>query len=101
MKKAVLTRQPQRTAVLARERGPENAGAAVALPQRPRHAPGALQDTRARYSATVSAVTAVTGRDYSVVMALTVLLALIVIIANMVVDILYGFLDPRTRDARA
>jgi oligopeptide transport system permease protein len=46
-------------------------------------------------------VTAVTGRDYSVVMALTVLLALIVIVANMVVDILYGFLDPRTRDARA
>jgi ABC-type dipeptide/oligopeptide/nickel transport system permease component len=45
-------------------------------------------------------VTAVTARDYSVVMGLTVLLALIVIIANLVVDILYGFLDPRTRDAR-
>jgi oligopeptide transport system permease protein len=46
-------------------------------------------------------VTAVTARDYSVVMGLTVLLAVIVIVANMVVDILYGFLDPRTRDARA
>jgi oligopeptide transport system permease protein len=46
-------------------------------------------------------VTAVTGRDYSVVMGLTVLLAVIVIVANLVVDILYGFLDPRTRDARA
>ena len=45
-------------------------------------------------------VTAVTARDYSVVMGLTVLLSLIVIIANLVVDILYGFLDPRTRDAR-
>ena len=45
-------------------------------------------------------VTAVTARDYSVVMGLTVLLAIIVILANMVVDILYGFLDPRTRDAR-
>ena len=45
-------------------------------------------------------VTAVTARDYSVVMGLTVLLAMIVIIANMVVDILYGFLDPRTRDVR-
>ncbi len=45
-------------------------------------------------------VTAVTARDYSVVMGLTVLLAIIVIVANMVVDILYGFLDPRTRDAR-
>jgi ABC-type dipeptide/oligopeptide/nickel transport system permease component len=46
-------------------------------------------------------VTAVTGRDYSVVMGLTVLLAIIVIVANLVVDILYGLLDPRTRDARA
>jgi ABC-type dipeptide/oligopeptide/nickel transport system permease component len=45
-------------------------------------------------------VTAVTARDYSVVMALTVLLAIIVILANMVVDILYGILDPRTREAR-
>jgi oligopeptide transport system permease protein len=45
-------------------------------------------------------VTAVTARDYSVVMGLTVLLAIIVIFANMVVDILYGFLDPRTRDVR-
>jgi oligopeptide transport system permease protein len=46
-------------------------------------------------------VTAVTARDYSVVMGLTVLLALLVIVANLVVDILYGFLDPRTRDARS
>jgi oligopeptide transport system permease protein len=46
-------------------------------------------------------VTAVTARDYSVVMGLTVLLAMIVIVANLVVDILYGVLDPRTRDARA
>jgi ABC-type dipeptide/oligopeptide/nickel transport system permease component len=45
-------------------------------------------------------VTAVQARDYSVVMGLTVLLAVIVIIANLVVDVLYGFLDPRTRDVR-
>jgi oligopeptide transport system permease protein len=45
-------------------------------------------------------VTAVTARDYSVVMGLTVLLSVIVILANLVVDILYGFLDPRTRDVR-
>jgi ABC-type dipeptide/oligopeptide/nickel transport system permease component len=45
--------------------------------------------------------TAVQGRDYSVVMGLTVMLSLIVVLANMVVDILYGILDPRTRDARA
>ncbi|MDX6438273.1 MAG: oligopeptide transport system permease protein [Gaiellaceae bacterium] len=45
-------------------------------------------------------VTAVSARDYSVVMGLTVLLSGLVIIANLVVDILYGLLDPRTRDAR-
>ena len=45
-------------------------------------------------------VTAVTARDYSVVMGLTVLLSVIIILANMVVDILYGVLDPRTREAR-
>jgi ABC-type dipeptide/oligopeptide/nickel transport system permease component len=46
-------------------------------------------------------VESVQNRDYSVVMGLTVLLAVIVIVANLVVDILYGVLDPRTRDARA
>src|SRR5688572_233316 len=46
-------------------------------------------------------ISSVQNRDYSVVMGLTVLLSVIVIMANMVVDILYGVLDPRTRDARA
>jgi oligopeptide transport system permease protein len=46
-------------------------------------------------------VISVTARDYSVVMGLTVLLAVLIIFANMIVDILYGILDPRTRDARA
>jgi len=46
-------------------------------------------------------ITAVSARDYSVVMGLTVLLSLIVVLANLVVDILYGYLDPRTREARA
>ena len=45
-------------------------------------------------------VTSVTGRDYSVVMRITVLLSVIIIVANLVVDILYGYLDPRTRDER-
>ena len=45
-------------------------------------------------------VTAINARDYSVVMGLTVLLSVIIILANLVVDILYGILDPRTRDAR-
>jgi ABC-type dipeptide/oligopeptide/nickel transport system permease component len=46
-------------------------------------------------------VDAVAARDYSVVMGITVLAAIVVIIANLVVDILYGFLDPRTREARS
>jgi ABC-type dipeptide/oligopeptide/nickel transport system permease component len=45
-------------------------------------------------------VASVQNRDYSVVMGLTVLLSVIVIVANLIVDILYGVLDPRTRDAR-
>jgi ABC-type dipeptide/oligopeptide/nickel transport system permease component len=45
-------------------------------------------------------VNAVTGRDYATVMGITVLLSVIIIIANLVVDILYGYLDPRTRDVR-
>jgi len=45
-------------------------------------------------------VTSVTGRDYSVTMGITILLSVIIIVANLVVDIVYGFLDPRTRDAR-
>jgi ABC-type dipeptide/oligopeptide/nickel transport system permease component len=45
-------------------------------------------------------VTAVSARDYSVTMGLTVILALIIVVANLVVDILYGVLDPRTREAR-
>ena len=45
-------------------------------------------------------VTSVEARDYSVTMGLTVILSLIIIAANLVVDILYGLLDPRTREAR-
>jgi ABC-type dipeptide/oligopeptide/nickel transport system permease component len=45
-------------------------------------------------------VTAVESRDYSVVMGITVLTSVVIVLANMVVDILYGILDPRTREAR-
>lgn len=45
-------------------------------------------------------VISVTGRDYSVTMGITVLLSALIIAANLVVDILYGYLDPRTRDER-
>jgi oligopeptide transport system permease protein len=45
-------------------------------------------------------VTSVSSRDYSVVMGITVLTSIVVIIANLFVDIAYGFLDPRTRSSR-
>jgi ABC-type dipeptide/oligopeptide/nickel transport system permease component len=45
-------------------------------------------------------IISVQGRDYSVTMGITVLLSVIIIAANLVVDILYGYLDPRTRDVR-
>jgi ABC-type dipeptide/oligopeptide/nickel transport system permease component len=45
-------------------------------------------------------VTSVEGRDYSVTMGITVLLSVLIIVANLIVDILYGFLDPRTREER-
>jgi ABC-type dipeptide/oligopeptide/nickel transport system permease component len=34
------------------------------------------------------------------VLGLTVLLTAVMIVANLIVDVLYGFLDPGTRDAR-
>jgi ABC-type dipeptide/oligopeptide/nickel transport system permease component len=34
-------------------------------------------------------------------MGITVLLSVLIIVANMFVDIMYGILDPRTREARS
>jgi ABC-type dipeptide/oligopeptide/nickel transport system permease component len=45
-------------------------------------------------------IISVASRDYSVVMGITVLLSAIIILANLIVDILYGYLYPRTRDVR-
>ncbi len=42
-------------------------------------------------------VTSVSNRDYSVVMGTAVLLSSVIIVANLVVDVIYGFLDPRIR----
>jgi oligopeptide transport system permease protein len=42
-------------------------------------------------------VTSVSNRDYSVVMGLAVLLSGVIVLANLIVDIVYGFLDPRIR----
>lgn len=42
-------------------------------------------------------ITSVTNRDYAVVMGTTLLYAVFLVIANLVVDITYAFLDPRIR----
>jgi peptide/nickel transport system permease protein len=45
-------------------------------------------------------VTAILNRDYPVVQATLMLVVLIFLLANTVVDLLYGYLDPRVRMAR-
>jgi ABC-type dipeptide/oligopeptide/nickel transport system permease component len=42
-------------------------------------------------------ITAVTDRDYSLIMATILIYSSVLVIANLVVDIAYGFLDPRIR----
>jgi oligopeptide transport system permease protein len=46
-------------------------------------------------------VASVLARDYTVVLGITVLLALLIIVANLIVDVIHGLLDPRIREARA
>jgi len=41
---------------------------------------------------------AIRGRDYTLLMAITFLYAVVVAVANAVVDITYGMIDPRIRD---
>ena len=40
---------------------------------------------------------AITGRDYAVVQGFTVFIAAVYVIVNLIVDISYGYLDPRIR----
>jgi peptide/nickel transport system permease protein len=40
---------------------------------------------------------AITGRDYVVIQGFTLLIAVIYVGVNLVVDVSYGFLDPRLR----
>jgi oligopeptide transport system permease protein len=42
-------------------------------------------------------VTSITNRDYPVIMGTILLYAVILVMANLFVDILYAFLDPRIR----
>lgn len=45
-------------------------------------------------------VSAVNGRDYSVIQTCVFLISLVTVLFNLVVDILYGVVDPRIRKAR-
>ena len=42
-------------------------------------------------------VSAITNRDYTLIMGTTILLSSMVIVANVVVDILYKIIDPRIK----
>ena len=42
-------------------------------------------------------ITAVGGRDYPVVQAIVMFVAAIVLVANLLVDVLYSWFDPRIR----
>ncbi|MCB0905413.1 MAG: ABC transporter permease, partial [Actinobacteria bacterium] len=37
------------------------------------------------------------GRDYNLIMAMTLILAVVIMIANLLTDIVYGLIDPRIR----
>lgn len=45
------------------------------------------------------AVEASNGRDFTVIMGLTVVIAAVVILVNLIVDLAYGLIDPRVRHA--
>ena len=42
-------------------------------------------------------VTAITNRDYTMIMATTVFLAIIMVVANLICDLLYKLVDPRIK----
>jgi len=44
---------------------------------------------------------AVTGQDYPLISAVTLIITLMVLIATFLIEILYGFIDPRIKAAQA
>jgi oligopeptide transport system permease protein len=42
-------------------------------------------------------ITAVTNRDYPLIMGVTLVYAVLIVLANIVVDMIYMWLDPRVR----
>jgi len=41
------------------------------------------------------AVTAIVAKDYTIVQGIVLFVAVVYVLVNLLVDILYGFLDPR------
>jgi peptide/nickel transport system permease protein len=46
-------------------------------------------------------LTAVLGQDYPLISATTLIITIMVLTANFVLEIIYGFLDPRIKAAQA
>ena len=42
-------------------------------------------------------VQSINARDYPVIMGITVVIAIVVLLGNLLVDLVYGLLDPRIR----
>lgn len=42
-------------------------------------------------------VSAITDRDYSVILGITIFLGIFIIVCNLIVDIIYAFIDPRAK----
>ena len=42
-------------------------------------------------------VTSITNRDYTTIMAVTIFLAILMVIANLITDIVYKMVDPRIK----
>jgi peptide/nickel transport system permease protein len=46
-------------------------------------------------------LTAVMGQDYPLISATTLIITLMVLISTFIIEILYGFIDPRIKAAQA
>jgi peptide/nickel transport system permease protein len=46
-------------------------------------------------------LSAIQGQDYPLVSAITLIITIMVLIVNFVVEIIYGFIDPRIRATQA
>jgi len=44
-----------------------------------------------------SFVTSISGRDYMMILGTTILFAVLIAVVNLIVDVLYVFIDPRVR----